>query len=199
MASCLFPFSGSQYPSIVIFAFMSLHTELAASRVVGSRKEREQRCREYGVLGATRRLSAFSKVCGSISTSRGGIFCFRWFLDFTRDKFSLVLGCVASQDPKSAPVHALLEEALFALLLLDLAQPAPSSLGNILFRGCGRWCTTGNYHQTRNRERRESNHFGKITGTSADAPPDVPSDLSSLVLQHSTVCDESATTTTPNT
>lgn len=33
--------------------------------------------------------------------ARGG-FLSSLFLDFTCDKFSLVLGCVASQDPKSA-------------------------------------------------------------------------------------------------
>lgn len=147
MASCLFPFSGSQYPSIVIFAFISLHIELAASRVVGSRKEREQRCREYGVLGATRRLSAFFKVCGSISTSRGDFLVFVGFWILHATNFRLCLAAWHRRTQK-APVHALLEEALFALLLLDLAQPTPSSLENILFRGCGRWCTTGNYHQT---------------------------------------------------
>lgn len=47
----LISFSGSQYPSIVIFAFISLHIKLTVTHVAGSRKEREQRCREYGVFG----------------------------------------------------------------------------------------------------------------------------------------------------
>lgn len=66
----------------------------------------------------------FFKVCGSISTSRGVFLVFAVvFWISTCDNFWLVLGCVASQDKKKAPVHVLLEEALFALLLLGPACP----------------------------------------------------------------------------
>lgn len=62
------------------------------------------------------------------------------------------------------PVYVLLEEALFALLLLDLAQPAHPAWTIISLSAAvadGGWYKTGNYHQTRNKERRESNYFGK--------------------------------------
>lgn len=90
-----------------------------------------------------------------------------------------------------------LEEALFALLLLDSAQPAHPAWRAFYFAAVGGgWYITGNYHQTRNRERRESNYFGKVKKNLiiSSAPPDALCDCSPLCSSMRAVCESVMTT-----
>lgn len=62
---------------------------------------------------------------------------------------------------------------MFALLLLDLAQPVCLAWRVLLLLAAvgGKWYNTRNYHhQTRNRRRRESNYFGKPMFSRARRP-----------------------------
>lgn len=75
-------------------------------------------------FGGHEAVICISKICGSIGTSRWGFsIWFLLFLDITCDQLSLVRGLRGMAGQKGA-CSRLLEEALFALLLLDLAQPA---------------------------------------------------------------------------
>lgn len=93
---------------------------------------------------------------------------------------------------KKAPVHVLLEEALFALLLLDSAQPAhPAWRRFYLAAVGGEWYITGNYHQTP--QQRKGNQIilnnKKRKLVVSIAAPDVQCDCSPLRSSIRAVCE----------